>query len=233
MKAAVLLSGGLDSATCLAKAVKKYGASEVVALSIFYGQKHDKEIRAAEKIAEYYKVPLHKLNLADVFKGSTCSLLINSAQIIPEGSYAEQQKHTPGKPVSTYVPFRNGLMLAVAASMALSMSKPEDTPIEIYYGAHKDDAAGNAYPDCSWAFVHTMNEAILKGTDGQVCLRAPFAHYTKAGIVEEGMKLKVPYELTWSCYNGKQKACGKCGTCIDRKAAFEENGLEDPIEYEN
>lgn len=91
--------------------------------------------------------------------------------------------------------------------------------------------AGNAYADCSVGFNNAMNEAISIGTYGLVSLRAPLNRWNKAQVVAEGLKLKVPYELTWSCYDGGEKACGECGTCIDRKAAFEANGVKDPIDY--
>ncbi|MDE7265402.1 MAG: 7-cyano-7-deazaguanine synthase, partial [Clostridia bacterium] len=120
MKALVLLSGGVDSATCLALAVDKYGAKEVMALSVFYGQTHNKELQAAQKIADFYKVPLKKLDLSVIFEGSDCSLLQGSPRDIPLQSYAEQIANTGGKPVSTYVPFRNGLFISAAASVALS-----------------------------------------------------------------------------------------------------------------
>jgi 7-cyano-7-deazaguanine synthase len=162
-----------------------------------------------------------------IFKYSNCSLLEHSSQDIPKESYAEQLKHTNNKPVSTYVPFRNGLFLSCAASVALS----KDCQV-IYYGAHSDDAAGNAYPDCSDVFNEAMNKAIYEGSGHQVEIKAPFVKMTKKDVVAEGLRLKVPYELTWSCYEGHEKACGVCGTCIDRKKAFELNGATDPIEYE-
>jgi 7-cyano-7-deazaguanine synthase len=102
----------------------------------------------------------------------------------------------------------------------------------IYYGAHSDDAAGNAYPDCSDVFNRAMNEAIYEGSGHQVKIEAPFVNMTKKDVVAEGLRLKVQYELTWSCYEGHEKACGICGTCIDRRRAFEENGAVDPIAYE-
>ena len=108
MKAMVLLSGGIDSATCLGMAVECYGKENVTALSIFYGQKHEKEIQASEKVAEYYGVEQLNLDLTKIFQYSNCSLLQHSDQEIPEEAYAEQLKKTDGKPVSTYVPFRNG-----------------------------------------------------------------------------------------------------------------------------
>jgi 7-cyano-7-deazaguanine synthase len=224
MKALVLFSGGLDSSTCLALAVKKHGRENVTALSIYYGQKHDKEIKAARAVAEHYGVELKALDLAAVFAGSDCSLLTGSDRDIPKESYAEQLLHTDGKPVSTYVPFRNGLFLASAASIALSCGCGV-----IYYGAHSDDAAGNAYPDCSEKFNRAMNEAIFTGSGEQLHIEAPFVGLTKADVVRMGAELGVPFELTWSCYEGGDKPCGQCGTCRDRAAAFRANGLTDPL----
>ena len=137
MKALVLFSGGLDSTTCLALAIEKYGKDEVLALSISYGQKHQKEIEAAQAVAAHYGVTLQTLDLAQIFADSDCSLLQGNDAEIPKESYADQLAETDGKPVSTYVPFRNGLFLSSAASIALSHGCEV-----IYYGAHADDAAG-------------------------------------------------------------------------------------------
>jgi 7-cyano-7-deazaguanine synthase len=101
------------------------------------------------------------------------------------------------------------------------------------YGAHADDAAGSAYPDCSLAFVTAMNQAIVEGTGGMLCLEAPFVSVSKAEVVRTGLSLGVPYELTWSCYEGGEKPCGRCGTCIDRSAAFRACGTIDPLEKED
>lgn len=224
MKALVLFSGGVDSTTCLGIAVDKYGAENVIALSIYYGQKHDKEIRSAKKIAEYYGVVLKTLDLTKIFADSDCSLLSHSDENIPRESYAEQLEKTDGKPVSTYVPFRNGLFISSAASIALSNKCDV-----VYYGAHSDDAAGNAYPDCSDEFNQAMNTAVYIGSGNQLKIEAPFVNMTKADIVKIGLELKVPYELTWSCYEGLDKPCGVCGTCRDRIKAFEANGVTDPL----
>lgn len=224
MRALVLLSGGLDSATCLAKSVKKWGAENNVALSISYGQKHDRERKSAEAVASYYGVELYSLDLAEIFQYSKCSLLKGSEEEIPHESYADQLKKTDGVPVSTYVPFRNGLFLSSAASFALSMQCQI-----IYYGAHADDAAGNAYPDCSAVFNDAMNRAIWEGSGHQVKIEAPFVNCSKAEVVRQGLELKIPYELTWSCYEGGETPCGVCGTCRDRAAAFAANGVEDPL----
>lgn len=224
MRAMVLCSGGVDSTTALGMAVKKYGAENVVALSISYGQKHEKEIQAAKAVSEFYGVEQLFLDLAKIFEYSDCSLLKQSDEEIPEESYSAQIEKTKGdKPVSTYVPFRNGLFLSSAASMALS----KDCSV-IYYGAHADDAAGFAYPDCSSVFHHAMNEAIYEGSGHQLRIEAPFVDLNKADVVKIGLELGVPYDLTWSCYEGGDKPCGKCGTCIDRAAAFQANGVDDP-----
>ena len=223
MKALVLSSGGVDSTTCLGIAVELYGKENVIALSIAYGQKHKKELEASKKVAGYYGAEHIYLDLAPIFKYSNCSLLEHSDREIPHESYAEQLEETKGAPVSTYVPFRNGLFLASAASIALS----KECGV-IYYGAHADDSAGNAYPDCSSAFHKAINEAIYLGSGNQLRVEAPFFFCSKAQVVKKGLELKVPYHLTWSCYEGGKKPCGVCGTCIDRKEAFRLNGVCDP-----
>lgn len=222
MKALVLLSGGVDSSTCLALAKEKYG-DNVIALSMSYGQKHSKEMESAKAIAAYYNVELLTMDLAQIFAHSNCSLLKESTEEIPLASYAVQLAEKPGEVVSTYVPFRNGLFLSAAASVALSYGCEV-----IYYGPHADDAAGNAYPDCSVEFNNAMAQAIFLGSGQQLRIEAPFVDKHKKDIVAEGLRLGVPYELTWSCYCGDSEPCGKCGTCLDRAAAFAANGISDP-----
>ena len=224
MRVLVLFSGGVDSTTALALAINQYGHENVVALSISYGQKHDKEIQAANQIAKYYQVEHIFLDLAKIFEYSDCSLLNHSSKEIPHETYAKQLSKTDGKPVTTYVPFRNGLFLSSAASIALSKNCNL-----IYYGAHKDDAAGNAYPDCSEIFNNAMNQAIYEGSGHQLQIEAPFVNKSKADIVKIGLDLNVPYHLTWSCYEGNDKPCGKCGTCLDRQEAFLKNGVIDAL----
>lgn len=225
MKALVLTSGGIDSTTCLGIAVEKYGASEVLALTTYYGQRHKKEMEAAEKVVKHYGVEWKQIDLSMIFADSNCSLLSGSTNEVPEESYAEQLKHTNGKPVSTYVPFRNGLFLSAAASIAISYGCEV-----LYYGAHADDAAGNAYPDCSSDFQQAIDRAIYLGSGEQLRVEAPFINSTKKDVIKKGLELKVPYEYTWSCYEGKDKPCGVCGTCRDRAAAFHANGINDPAD---
>jgi 7-cyano-7-deazaguanine synthase len=226
MKILVLSSGGVDSTTCLALAVKEAGPENVFSLSIYYGQKHDKELEAARAVAAYYGVAHQELDLAVIFADSNCSLLKQSSEEIPKESYARQLSGTEGT-VSTYVPFRNGLFLSSAAAIALSHGCSE-----IWYGAHADDAAGSAYPDTSAEFNEAIAKAVWIGSGKALTVTAPFIDKTKAEVVAEGAKIGVPFELTWSCYEGREKACGVCGTCRDRIRAFAENGLTDPVEYE-
>ena len=226
MKALVLFSGGLDSSVCLGMAVDTYGAKEVLALSIYYGQKHRKELEASEKVAAFYGVRRLTLDLGEIFKGSSCTLLEGAEGEIPHEEYASQLSETGGAPVSTYVPFRNGLFLSSAAAVAISHGCSV-----IYYGAHADDAAGNAYPDTSMAFHQAISDAIRIGSGDALELAAPFVDKTKADVVAIGARLGVPFDLTWSCYEGGDTACGTCGTCRDRLRAFAENGLADPIPY--
>ena len=227
MKSVVLLSGGIDSTTCLAMALEEADAKDVLAVNMYYGQKHDREMQSARDVAEHYGVQLVELDLSAIFAKSNCSLLKGSTDEVPHESYAEQQKDNPGKPVSTYVPFRNGLMLSAAASIAVSIGASK-----VYYGAHADDAAGNAYPDCTPAFADAINTAVWEGTGNQCEVIAPFINCNKAGIVKYGLAHNVPYQKTWSCYEGWEKPCGKCGTCIDRAKAFQENGVKDPYDQD-
>lgn len=223
MKAVVLLSGGIDSTTCVAMAVNDYGAENVKALCLSYGQKHSKELESARKVAKHYGIQLIEESV-DCFKFSNCSLLEGREDIDHE-SYAEQLAKLDGEgTVSTYVPFRNGILLSIAVAYAYSI----DADL-VYYGAHADDAAGRAYPDCTPEFVNSMNEAVFWGTGKKVKVIAPLLMMNKAEVVKIGLDLNAPYELTWSCYEGGEKPCGKCGTCIDRMNAFKANGIVDPI----
>lgn len=225
-KALVLSSGGVDSTTCIGIAVKEHGRENVSTVSVFYGQKHEKELECAAKVADFYGVGHYVLNLAGVMEYSNCPLLSHSSEAIRHESYAEQIAHDGEGMVRTYVPFRNGLMLSAVAALAMSIYPDDETVI--YLGAHADDAAGNAYADCSREFTEAMEKAISIGTYDKVHIAAPLVSLNKAGVVKIGLGLGVPYDLTWSCYEGGEKPCGACGTCIDRAAAFAANGVEDP-----
>ena len=227
MKAIVLSSGGLDSTTCLAMAVDKLGANNVTALSIFYGQRHAKELEAAHNVAAFYKVKQYELDAAEIFRHSHSALLETSTESIEKVSYAEQIKRNHSPKVATYVPFRNGLMLSMAASFADGLY--DDDVVELYIGVHADDnAIGHAYADCSAKFIASMSAAIRIGTYEKIRIVAPFLCQKKSDVVKVGLELGVPYHLTWSCYERGEVPCGHCATCIDRARAFELNGIKDP-----
>jgi len=227
-KAIVLSSGGVDSTTCISIAIKDVGEENVMTVSVFYGQRHSKELECARKIADHYGVSHKEIDLSNtgIMDDSNCPLLQGSDQDIPEHSYAEQIEQNGEGMVTTYVPFRNGLMLSAVAALAMA-SYPDDQ-VDIYLGAHADDATGNAYADCSQDFTDTLGMAISIGTYGKVHLKAPLVNMNKAEVVKTGLELGTPYKLTWSCYKGGEKPCGKCGTCIDRANAFKANGVQDP-----
>ena len=225
MKAVILSSGGIDSTTCLGLAVDKYSSINVVTISIFYGQRHERELQSARAVADHYAVKHFEFNAAPLFKPSDSAMLKHSTHPVEHSSYAQQL--ATNKRVSTYVPFRNGLLLSMATAFADGFYDG-DEPIELYLGVHADDAAGRAYPDCGADFIAAINNAISIGTYERVKVIAPFVSFNKSQVVELGLKLKVPYQLTWSCYEDGDIPCGKCATCLDRAAAFAANGVVDP-----
>lgn len=230
MKALVLSSGGLDSSVCTSYAVDKYGKDNIVTASLFYGQKHSRELISAKKIAGFYGLKHVEKDISDAMSHAkaVCSLMKGSDIMMDDRSYAEQIADS-GKP-NTEVPMRNGIFLVMAGSIAMSLFP--DQECVVIYGAHSDDAAGNAYPDCSVEFADTADELIQIGSRGLVKLERPLIDLNKAAVVKMGMKLGTPFELTTSCYHGGERACSVCGTCRDRIAAFRANGIPDPIEYE-
>ena len=185
-------------------------------------------MEAAKKVADYYGVRHIEQDLSAAFAFSDSSLLVSSKKAIPHQSYAEQLAERGGSgTVDTYVPFRNGVFLSFAAATAGSVGAET-----IIYGAHADDAAGSAYPDTSAEFNKAIADAIYLGSGKALRVVAPFIGKSKADVVAVGLEIGVPFAMTWSCYEGHEKACGVCGTCRDRKRAFQENGLADPIAYE-
>lgn len=231
MKALVLSSGGVDSTTCVGLAVNQYGKDNVITASLYYGQKHEKELECARKVAEYYQVKHIEEDISNIMKyaNNVCTL-IKGGKDIQHKSYGDQIKVNKDGRVDTYVPFRNGLLLSIATAYADSLFPDEE--VKIYYGAHSDDAAGSAYADCSPEFANAMDQAISIGTYNKINVERPLINMNKSEVVKLGLSLGVPYDLTWSCYEGKEKQCGTCGTCIDRKRAFLDNNVEDPVEYE-
>lgn len=224
-KILVLLSGGTDSATCLAKAIAEVGKENVETLNMTYGQRHEKEIENAKALTEYYGVPYTLIDLSEIFKFSNCALLGHSTESPEHETYENQQQELGAHIINTYVPFRNGVMLSVCTTFALSRGLNK-----IYIGAHSSDSS---YPDCGSAFNKAMNSAIYYGSGGNVIVEAPLQNMTKTEVIKEGLSLGVPYSMTWSCYEGKEKPCGKCASCLERIKAFENNGTKDPVDYEN
>lgn len=227
-KALVLNSGGVDSTTCVSIAVKDLGAENVSTVSVYYGQKHSKELEAAKKVAKHYDVEHYEIDLSrtGIMDKSNCPLLAGREEGIKHESYAEQIANDGEGMVRTYVPFRNGLMLASVAALAMSIYPDEE--VDVYLGAHADDAAGSAYADCSAEFTEAIGAAIRIGTYEKVQLKAPLVFMNKTEVVALGLELGTPYEYTWSCYEGADEPCGECGTCIDRAEAFANNGVQDP-----
>ncbi len=221
MKAVVLLSGGLDSSTVLAMAIDM--GYDAYALSFDYGQRHSRELESAKKIAEHYHVPLKVLKIDLRQIGG--SALTDDIEV-PERDVNGIENEIP----ITYVPARNTILL----SYALGYAEVIDADA-IFYGANAIDYSG--YPDCRPEYVEAFekcaNLGTKRGVEGnKIRIIAPIIHMSKAEIVKNGMELGVPYELTWSCYRGGKKACGKCDSCQLRLKGFMEAGYEDPIEYE-
>ncbi len=228
-KVVVLFSGGIDSTVCLAQAVKIYGNKNVIAVSFDYGQNNSKELIQSKEICDYYKVEHVVIDIKNIFEFSNSSLIKKSNRDIPHETYDVQYKKLKeNENVSTNVPFRNGVMLSICASFALSKNAKV-----IYYGIHHEEGiAHELYPDCSSEFDYAMDMAIYTGTGKKVSIVSPLVEMSKKEIIELGTKLKIPFNLTWTCYEDNEYACGKCTACIDRIKAFKENDLVDPIKYE-
>ena len=212
----IIVSGGMDSITML----HEYRNSIALAITFDYGSNHAvKEIafakeHCAELGIEHLVIPLGFIH--DYFKSS----LLEGADAIPEGHYESENMK------STVVPFRNGIMLAIACGLAESRGLKK-----VMIANHGGDHA--IYPDCRGTFIDAMSEAMAYGTYENVQIYAPYTGITKADIAKRGAGLGVDYSHTWSCYKGGEKHCGKCGTCVERKEAFELAGVSDPTEYED
>lgn len=214
--ALMVLSGGMDSVTML----YEYAKTIDLAVTFDYGSNHNaREIAFARHHCRQLGIELIEINLAFIGELFYSSLL-EGADAIPEGSYDFDSMK------STVVPFRNGIMLSAAAGLAESRGLHA-----VMIANHAGDHA--LYPDCREAFVRAMGKAISEGTYEHIELRAPYTLLTKAQIAERGKHLGVDYSLTYSCYKGGEKHCGKCGTCVERRQAFVDAGIDDPTEYED
>ena len=211
----IVLSGGMDSVTML----HEFASEIKVAVSFDYGSKHNaKEIPFAALHCQQLGVQ-HIVIPLDFMTRYFKSSLLMGGEDIPEGNYNDENMK------STVVPFRNGIMLSVAAGLAESHGLKR-----LFIANHFGDHA--IYPDCRAGFIKAMSEAVSEGTYEHIRIEAPYTGINKTDIAKRGAKLGIYYAETWSCYKGGEKHCGKCGTCMERKEAFREAGLTDPTIYE-
>lgn len=217
MKTSLLvLSGGMDSVTLL----YEYQEQIAMAVNFHYGSNHNSK---ESECARYHcnKLGIELLEIPLEFIGEYFhSSLLDGPEAVPEGSYTDDNMR------STVVPFRNGIMLAVAAGIAESNGLTH-----ILIASHAGDHA--IYPDCRQGFIAAMGRAIEEGTYEDISLLAPYSSLTKAQIASIGKNLGIDYSKTYSCYRGQENHCGKCGTCVERREAFREAGIEDTTVYES
>lgn len=211
----IILSGGMDSVTLL------YDQKEYIALAVTfdYGSNHNK--REAELAAYHCKqLGIEHLIIPLDFMGKYFkSSLLEGADAVPEGHYQDENMK------STVVPFRNGIMLAIACGLAESRGLTK-----VLIANHAGDHA--IYPDCRATFIDAMNQAMAYGTYEHVNIYAPYTSLSKTDIAKVGKVLDIDYSKTYSCYKGGEKHCGKCGTCVERKEALRDAGIQDTTEYE-
>ena len=209
-KAIVLFSSGLDSTTVLYYAMSK--GYDCHCLIFDYGQKHNKEVDNAKNFAKSLKLNYHIVKTSIPWDTSS---LINKNKKIPEHKQIKE-----GFVPSTYVPGRNTIFLSYAVSYAETIKAKK-----IFLGINAVDFS--SYPDCTPQYLKSMQQ-VMKALNNGIEICAPIEKYSKSQIIKLGTKLKVPYEKTWSCYNGKTKPCGKCDSCKLRAKGFKEAGIDDP-----
>jgi 7-cyano-7-deazaguanine synthase len=222
-KAVCLISGGLDS--CVTAFIARKQGYDVYALSFRYGQRHTKELSCAQKVAKAVGANHHLVFDVDLGRFGGSSLVASSSQTIADHALKDIGKTIP----STYVPARNTVFL----SLALAYAETIDADA-IFIGANAVDYSG--YPDCRPEFFKAFQRltalATKKGREGKtIRIKAPLLYLSKAEIVKTGVKLHVPFEMTWSCYRGERKACGRCDSCLLRLKGFQEAHVHDPLPY--
>lgn len=222
-RAVVLLSGGLDSSTCLAIAVDQGYSCH--ALSFEYGQQHVGELDSSKELARHYDLPQHKI-VPLSFTDLLTSALTDPDIELPAGRDPDDMQDIP----ASYVPARNTIMLSIAVAYAEVIEADA-----IFIGVNALDYSG--YPDCRpeyiEAFQRMANLATKRAVEGKlITIETPLLHLTKAQIIKKGLELGVPYQHTWSCYQGGERACRVCDSCVLRLKGFSEAGVEDPVEYE-
>jgi 7-cyano-7-deazaguanine synthase len=215
VKSVLIFSGGLDSTTLLYDLVGQ--GHDLYALTFDYRQRHRKEIECARQTCRKLSIP-HTIVEISVLGDLAPSSLTRSDQEVPEGMYFEETMK------QTVVPNRNMVLLSLAGSYAIGIGADC-----LYYAAHAGDHT--IYPDCRPAFVSSMQTAFHLCDWNDLRLEAPYVHMSKGDIVKRGLSLGVDYSLTWSCYKGGEKSCGRCGSCTERLEAFRDAGAADPLEY--
>lgn len=223
-RAVILLSGGLDSTVCLA--LSKEQGYEPYPLSFDYGQRHKKELECACEIVNFYKVDKHKILKIDLTQIGGSALTDMKMNIPVKRDLVGIGEDIP----TTYVPARNTILLSFALGYAEVVGANA-----IFIGANSLDYSG--YPDCRADFFSAFQKvaklATKAGREGKIIeIKHPLIESTKAEIIKEGMRLDVPFHLTWSCYKGEEKACGRCDSCLLRLKGFSEAGVNDPIRYQ-
>lgn len=216
-KVVVIYSGGMDSFTVLNRAIKD--GHQVYALSFNYGQRHVKELEVAAQVTERLGIPHKVVDITAINQLLAGSSLTSDEIDIPEGDYEEESMK------STVVPNRNMILLSLAIGYAVSLEAQA-----VYYGAHSGDHA--IYPDCRPEFVKRMQDVCAIANYEAIAIEVPYLHCDKGEILRDGIAMKLDYSQTWTCYNGREKACGKCGACVERREAFAANNLTDPLQYE-
>jgi 7-cyano-7-deazaguanine synthase len=222
-KAVVLLSGGMDSAVCLAIAVKE--GYEPCALHLNYGQRtQSAELNAFNNLCEHYSVQNKLIVDVSHFTAIGGSSLTDMNMDVPMGGEHNENQSAP----NSYVPFRNANILAIAVSWAEVINAKA-----LYIGAAQVDYSG--YPDCRSEFFEAFQQTINTGCkpETRIEIKTPIINFSKAQIVQKGVELNAPFQYTWSCYKNEGKACGVCDSCLLRLKGFKEAGATDPIEYEN
>lgn len=214
-KIVVVFSGGIDSTVTLATYLAM--GAEVAAISFDYGQRHTRELRSAETIARTLGVVHEIVDLSELARLFNRNALTGGAPV-PHGHYTDDSM------MKTVVPNRNMLMATIAASWAIKLDASA-----IALGVHAGDHT--IYPDCRPAFIDFLASAIQMGNWTRIGVLTPFINSSKTEIVRLGKALNAPLALTWSCYEGNSLHCGQCGTCVERKEAFQLAGVEDPTEY--
>ncbi|NVK25118.1 MAG: 7-cyano-7-deazaguanine synthase QueC [Gammaproteobacteria bacterium] len=216
-KVIVIYSGGMDSYTVLNHAIKQ--GFDVYALTFDYGQRHVKEIEYAKNACKDLGIQHKIVDISAINSIISGSSLTDEIEV-PEGHYESDNMK------QTVVPNRNMILLSMAVGYAVSLDATK-----VFYGAHSGDHA--IYPDCRPEFVQKMQDVCAIANYEPVDIVVPYINNTKIEILTDGLKMGLDYSKTWTCYNGREKACGKCGACQERLEAFELNQQTDPLEYES